>query len=238
MSAHHRVTPLGLAVLELLHSGPMHPYEMHQTMRTRHTDRIVKLKAGSLYHAVERLERLGLVQVAETSRAGRRPERTVYALTEAGEKAFAEQVADLLAVPAEEFPAYTLAVGLSPSLDRATVLGELRRREDEVTRQVAADRAAVERLERMELPARYWLDVRLTLAMREAELAWTTDLIAQIDSGRLDWPTTREEPTTGTTDDTTSGDTTSGEGTTGDATSGERARTEPACDTTCEGNPR
>jgi DNA-binding PadR family transcriptional regulator len=183
------VTPLGLAVLELLHSGPMHPYEMHQTMRTRHTDRIVKLKAGSLYHAVERLERVGLVEIAETSRTGRRPERTVYAITGAGRKAFAEQVADLLAAPEEEFPAYALAVGLSPTLDRATVLSELGRREDELTQQVATDRAAVERLQRMELPARYWLDVRLTLAMREAELAWTSELIGQIESGRLDWPT-------------------------------------------------
>ena len=183
-----KVTPLGLAVLELLQGGPMHPYEMHQTMRTRHTDRIVKLKAGSLYHTVERLERLELVEVAETSRTGRRPERTVYAITDAGRRAFAAHVADMLAAPAEEFPAYALAVGLAPALDRETVVSELTRRTEELGKLVDAERAATEHLVRMELPERYWLDVRYSLAMHESELAWTTDLLDRIRSRRLDWP--------------------------------------------------
>lgn len=188
MATPSTLTPLALAVLELLHQGPMHPYEMHQTMRTRHTDRIVKLKAGSLYHAVERLERLGLVEVAETVRSGRRPERTVYALTGAGRKAFVHQVTELLGTPAEEFPAYPLAVGLASSLERDAVLRELERRTAELRRLVAADQAGVERLVRMDLPEPYWLDLRYTLAVREAELAWTTDLAEQIRTGRIEWP--------------------------------------------------
>ncbi|HZC27163.1 MAG TPA: helix-turn-helix transcriptional regulator, partial [Actinopolymorphaceae bacterium] len=159
MASRVQVTPVALAVLELLHERPMHPYEMHQTMRIRHTDRIVKLNAGTLYHTVERLDRLGLVEVAETSRAGRRPERTVYALTPAGKEMFAQRVVDMLANPAEEYPEYAHAVALAHSVDRDSVLSELRHRQGELEALLAVDQGGVERLERMELPRRFWLDV-------------------------------------------------------------------------------
>lgn len=187
MVAFGQLTPLSLAVLELLHERPMHPYEMHQTMRVRHTDRVVKLKAGSLYHTVERLERMELVEVIETVRSGRRPERTVYALTDAGRDAFAEQVADRLGTPVEEFPGYPLALSLAHALDRRTALAELTRRRQELEQTVAFYRVAVDQLRAMDLERRFWLDVRYILTMREAELAWTSELIAEIETGRLEW---------------------------------------------------
>lgn len=200
MATRTPLTPLSLAVLELLHERPMHPYEMHQTMRTRHTDQVVKLKAGSLYHTVERLERQSLVTVKETLRAGRRPERTVYALTDAGRDAFTEQAAGRLGTPAEEFPDYPLALAMAHALDRQTVLVELTRRQGELHNRVAAYRDATERLRERGLADRLWLDVNYELAMREAELAWTATLIADIERGTVEWPTETDpepEETTG-----------------------------------------
>jgi DNA-binding PadR family transcriptional regulator len=187
MVAVGQLTPLSLAVLELLHERPMHPYEMHQTMRVRHTDRVVNLKAGSLYHSVERLERMGLVEVTETVRAGRRPERTVYAVTDAGREAFAAQVADRLGTPTKEFPSYALALSLAHALDRRTALVELTRRQQELENTVAFYQVATERLRDMGLEERFWLDVKYLLTMREAELAWTANLIAELESGRFEW---------------------------------------------------
>src|ERR671932_469430 len=79
-----RLNTLALTALRLLHERPMHPYEMARIIQKRRIDVVLALKRGSLYHAVERLEREGLIEAAETSREGRRPERTVYRLTEAG----------------------------------------------------------------------------------------------------------------------------------------------------------
>ena len=56
-----KLTPLGIAVLELLHEKPMHPYEMATLMRERYVDTRVNVKAGSLYHTVERLHRNGFI---------------------------------------------------------------------------------------------------------------------------------------------------------------------------------
>src|SRR3954454_13480761 len=76
------LTPLALAVLSLLNTEPMHPYEMRQRIRDYGIDHAVKVAPGSLYHTVERLAGQGLIEPVETTREGRRPERTVYAITE------------------------------------------------------------------------------------------------------------------------------------------------------------
>ena len=69
------LTPLGVAALSLLVEEPMHPYEMYQLLVARHEDRLVKVRPGTLYHAVGRLEEQGLVEATGTEREGNRPER-------------------------------------------------------------------------------------------------------------------------------------------------------------------
>ena len=49
------LTPLAISVLALLNERPMHAYEMYQLLLSRHNNRIVKVRPGSLYHTVERL---------------------------------------------------------------------------------------------------------------------------------------------------------------------------------------
>lgn len=188
MSAEPRLTPLGLAALELLHEKPMHPYEMHQTLRFRNSDRIIKLKAGSLYHAVDRLARLGMIEVAETSRGGRRPERTLYRITDAGRQAYAERVSQMLAnLPEAEYPEFPLALALGDDLGRNVFLDGLRERLAQLERVLQVDRQQAERLRSIRLPERYALDLRYTIAMRDAERRFVAELIDDIETGRLDW---------------------------------------------------
>ena len=79
-----RLTPLGVVVLALLGEGDMHPYEMIRLMRVRHDDRLVTITNGTVYHTVSRLERAGLLAEVGVDRDGNRPERTTYAVTDAG----------------------------------------------------------------------------------------------------------------------------------------------------------
>jgi DNA-binding PadR family transcriptional regulator len=74
---------IGLAVLGLLTEHARHPYEMHRLMHERHKD-FASGKGRTFYDAVERLQRQGLIEPVETTRAGNRPERTVYRITEEG----------------------------------------------------------------------------------------------------------------------------------------------------------
>ncbi|GAA4063505.1 PadR family transcriptional regulator [Nonomuraea soli] len=69
-------------LLGLLAEGPKHGYEL----KKGHDERLPgnrPLAYGQVYATLQRLERDGLAEVAETQREGG-PERTVYAVTEAG----------------------------------------------------------------------------------------------------------------------------------------------------------
>ena len=74
-----------LAVLTMLQERAMHPYEMQRLLRERHKDELLSLKRGSLYHAIGRLLRSGLIKVSKVGRSGRRPERTTYRITAEGQ---------------------------------------------------------------------------------------------------------------------------------------------------------
>src|SRR5688500_4648506 len=75
---------LGLAGLSYLSRGPMHPYELARTLRENGDARSIKFNHGSLYMVVQQLAKARFVVALETVRDGQRPERTVYALTDAG----------------------------------------------------------------------------------------------------------------------------------------------------------
>src|SRR6202165_2831270 len=103
-------TPLALAVMNLLMEQPMHPYEMKSKMKERGHDQVVKIKGGSIYDTVERLEQGGFIKSQETSREGRRPERTVYAITETGRDEITSWMREMLAQPVNDYPQFAAAL--------------------------------------------------------------------------------------------------------------------------------
>ncbi len=103
--------PLALAVMCCLAERPMHPYEISTTLRSRGKEESIKLNYGSLYSVVESLQKHGLIRPRETTREGRRPERTVYEITEAGQTECEDWLAELLSTPVREFT--SLEAGLS-----------------------------------------------------------------------------------------------------------------------------
>lgn len=182
------LTPIALMAMELLYEGPKHPYEIHQTMQERETWRLFRLTTGSLYHTIDRLARDGLVEAVETSRDGRRPERTTYRLTEAGADVFAERLRAMIAEPVTEYPQFAVAVAMLHELDESDVLVQLHRRALTLEGTVAADRVICQRLRERGLHELYWADVDLRLRGRETELAWVRDLIERLERHELTWP--------------------------------------------------
>jgi DNA-binding PadR family transcriptional regulator len=108
--------PLALAVLSCLTERPMHPYEISSTLRERGKEQSIKLNYGSLYSVVDALQRHGLIETRETARAGNRPERTVYAITQAGLDEFEDWLAELLSTPVNEYLSLEAGLALMPGL--------------------------------------------------------------------------------------------------------------------------
>ena len=190
---HRTLTPLALAVLDLLHARDMHPYEMQQTIREHCTDQVIKVRAGSLYHTVERLHRGGLVEPVETGRAGRRPERTVYAITDAGRDEFTDNLIDLIRYPDDEYPAFGAAIVMLHALtpDRAAEL--LDKRTIAIEAEIAAGDQLLASLQKGGLARIHIIEIEYAQALRRAELTWVRELVDDIRTGALPWPRTPEE---------------------------------------------
>lgn len=187
------LTPLALVVLRLLRRRPMHPYEMQHMIRELAIDRVVKVRPGSLYHTVERLHRLDLIQPVETGREGRRPERTVYAITEAGRDEFAANLRELLREPKDEFPVFAAAIEMVRALEPDEVVRLLERRVIALEAGVAAAEQVAASLVKGGLPRLAAIEVEYCRVLRQAELTFVRQMIEDIRSGALPWTRDNEE---------------------------------------------
>jgi len=179
--------PVALTVLALLIEQPRHPYEMQRFMRERHKDFAVG-KTRSFYDAVDRLARDGLVEPLETSREGKRPERTVYRITDKGREEFQTWLNELLSMPVAEYPLFMVAVSflayLPPDAAVSTLAGRVVALEGAIA---GLDTALRSLREEFHLPRLYLIEQEYMRALRQAELDWVRALIADIRSGRLSW---------------------------------------------------
>jgi DNA-binding PadR family transcriptional regulator len=185
MAARSRSNPLALAILTCLYERPMHPYEISQTLRERGVDRSVRLNFGSLYSVVENLEKRGLVVAGEKIREGRRPERTVYEITDAGTTEMSQWLKDLLAAPVKEYLQFEAGLALLGALHPDEVTALLDRRIQTMEASIARDDAEVTDAIDRGLPRMFLLEAEYQLTLQRAEVAWARQLVADIESGAL-----------------------------------------------------
>ena len=190
--------PLALAVLALLFERPMHPYEMAATLKERHKEDSIKLRYGSLYTVIDMLLERGLIAAKETSREGKRPERTVYALTSAGLDELRDWMRELLRDPAKEYPQFEAGLCLMPVLPPDEAVSLLRQRALKLSGQVWQLEGQLAELAQQDLsamtaaqdlpaplagqkfPPLFVVEAEYRVAMIKAELAFVNELVRRI----------------------------------------------------------
>lgn len=177
-----------LAVLSLLREQPMHPYEILRTLKARHKDDVLVLKRGSLYHAIRRLEQAGFIKALETSREGRRPERTTYQLSSAAASTLTQWLRGLLDQPQNERAVFVGALSflfhLSPQEAEQSLQKRIAALENligEFDQTLALVQPKIGRI--------HTIETEYTRAIRTAELVWIRDLAADIRQKRFTWDT-------------------------------------------------
>lgn len=114
-----------LMVLGLLAWRPMHGYEIHQYLQVSRTDLWANVLAGSIYHALKKMEEEGLVTVQATEQTGHRT-RAIYARTPAGEAEFRRLLKEAWSTPPRIPPSSVyVALGFLDGLPRDEVLAAL-----------------------------------------------------------------------------------------------------------------
>jgi DNA-binding PadR family transcriptional regulator len=181
---------LALAVLSYLTVRPMHPYELGRTLRDNGDARSIKFNQGSLYMVIGQLAKAGYVTEVETTREGQRPERTVYALTDAGRAEFRDWLRDLVAEPKHEYPQFVAALSLIAALPPSEVLPLLRHRLDRLADAAAEIRGIVDAARADGVPELFLVEEEYRLALLAAETTFVTGLIDRITHPETGW--TRE----------------------------------------------
>ncbi len=164
----------------------MHPYQMQRLLKDRHKDEILTLKRGSLYHAIGRLERAGMIEVEMTGRDGRRPERTTYRITPLGSVTLMETLRAIIAKPRQETPEFMVAMSFLVHLDPEEARQNLAERCQVLQGKIDAMTAGLAYASTFVLRINL-VEGEYLLAMCKAELAWVRGLEEDVREGRLVW---------------------------------------------------
>jgi DNA-binding PadR family transcriptional regulator len=178
---------VALTTLGLLSEQPCHPYEIQRLLKERHKSYAVG-KTRTLYRAIEELEAAGYIEPLETSREGRRPERTVYRITAEGREELENWLGDVLATPVNEVPAFSVAVGLLGYISQDRAYAALASRLVQLqARNIALDATLRLAQDDLGLPRLVLLELEHAIALGTGELDWVRSLIADMQSGALVW---------------------------------------------------
>jgi DNA-binding PadR family transcriptional regulator len=167
-----------LIALSLLDEGPMHGHQIRREAELRQVQDWPGVRVGSLYGALHRLEREGLIESVREEREGRRPTRTVYAITEPGRDEVARLRREALLDSTMRSLPVDVALAFGSSMDRGELQALLDARRGRLASLLDDLIVQREQLERRDLhPAgravlRHW-ELRV-----EAELRWHDEIAA------------------------------------------------------------
>jgi len=187
MDARFRPSPLALAVLCLLHVGPLHPYGIQRLIKEWGKDEVVNVgNRANLYKTIKRLNEAGLIAIRQTERDQLYPERTVYELTEQGRREAVSWLDDMLSTPRNEFPEFPAALSFAMMLGPDGLLGALERRAAQLADRVTELDASL-KTNSGTVPRVALIEDEYLRAVSAAELAWLRGLAGELRSGTLTW---------------------------------------------------
>jgi DNA-binding PadR family transcriptional regulator len=178
--------PLAFAVLGSLGERPMHPYEISTMLRTRGKDMSIKLNYGSLYSVVAALQKQGFIEAVETLRDGNRPERTIYAITEAGSAEFDDWLTELIGTPEKEFSQLEAGLAYMLSFPPDRVVDLLNRRATKLAGEIEQVEITHQTMQSQGFPRVFWVESEFRLDLLRAELTFVNRLAGEIKADALE----------------------------------------------------
>ena len=127
------MTNAELAILGLVLEKPRHGYEIEQVLEARGMREWTEVGFSSIYYILKKLEKEGLVKGQRERQSGRGPERRVYQITGAGEKAWQEATLEALSGP--HLPSTPFLLGLAglPGLAPEEAVAALRAYQEQLS---------------------------------------------------------------------------------------------------------
>jgi DNA-binding PadR family transcriptional regulator len=133
------------------------------------------------------LERDGWIVPFEREKEGRRPERTIYQLTESGRDVLLRWLSQLLARPMREYPHFVAGLMFMHHLAADQAASDLQERTASLEAQITKLVHVLAELRARGLTRLSLIEVEHKIAMLEAERNWVRKLEKEITEGKLEW---------------------------------------------------
>jgi DNA-binding PadR family transcriptional regulator len=161
-----------------------HGYEIRRELETWGAQRWANVAPGSVYHALTKMAREGLVEKVETEEPSKGPARTAYAVTKLGEREFQRLLREYLWKENPTMDPFQLALAFLDTVPGDEILAALKRR-------ASSARAAAEALRFVneapgqDLPAHVVEGHLLAAYHAEAEARWAEEAAEKVERGEL-----------------------------------------------------
>jgi hypothetical protein len=174
------LTHAELAILGLLAERPRHGYQIEQVIEERNLREWTEIGFSSIYAALSRLEKAGLVESHLEPSPGRGPGRKVFHLSAQGYAGWQHGMLAALATPIAAPPPLLLGLSALPGLPRPLARQALQ----DCRRKLLAQRARLaERGAQAAALPHVQAMFTLSLALNQAELDWLEKFLDEMEAG-------------------------------------------------------
>jgi len=174
-----------LVILALLRDQPLHGYEIKHIIE-EHMGDWTNIAFGSIYFALGKLAEEGMIEKIATEKEGNRPSRSVYQITAAGRDEFLNLMREVWGNLDRQYFAIDVGLAFMSALPPEEIKRYLHRRLkalEEGTHYL--EEHEQEQVSQPEVPASAAMIFEHTRLHLGAELAWTRQLLEQVESGKL-----------------------------------------------------
>lgn len=161
---------------------------MLSELQKRSDNHAAVITRGTLYNTVAALAEAGWVASQGQQRSGNRPERTVYALTEAGHAELVRRLDSQIRNPQREFSQFLGAVSYLGALGPSGAEQALSERGRRLRQRTAEDERRLADALATGVPRLHVIEAEYALGLARAEMAWIDSVIDDIRTGSLTWP--------------------------------------------------
>jgi DNA-binding PadR family transcriptional regulator len=174
-----------LVILGVLCERPLHGYEIKHIIE-EHMGDWTNIAFGSIYFALKKLSEEGFVEKAGIEQEGGRPSRTIYQITEAGRTEFLRLLREVWGEVERHYYVTDIGLAFIEALPIEEVKGYLGGRIAQLEAILQhLDEHKKEILAMEEIPRRAAALFEHSRVHFAAELAWTRELLAEIEQENL-----------------------------------------------------
>jgi DNA-binding PadR family transcriptional regulator len=171
-----------LVILGFLRERPLYGYELKSIIE-EHMGDWTNIAFGSIYFALAKLADEGFIEKVATEQAGNRPSRSIYQITDSGREEFLRLLRQVWQNFERQFFAFDIGIFFMEVLPQEEIMGYLKNRVTQLEMILSyLDEHQSEEVAREEVPALATAIFDHTRVHMQAELAWTQEVLAKVES--------------------------------------------------------